>query len=150
MAEGGVKTKTFEFATELKWSAERHGDLLLGPEKPVIRVGAPPEFKGDARNLSPEDLFLGAIAVCQMTTFIAFALRKGLEFLSYEDSAEGTMELIGLKLKFTRVVLHPRVAVKSEDDKEKAAKLMHDAHEACAIGNSVNFPVEMVLEIAVI
>ena len=149
MAEGGVKTKTFEFSTELKWSAERHGELSLGPEKPVVRAGAPLAFKGDARNISPEDMFLGAISVCQMTTFVAFAYRTGLEFVSYTDKAEGKMEIIDRKLKFTRVALHPRVSVKSEEDKEKAAKLMHDAHEACAIGNSVNFPVEMLLEVTI-
>jgi peroxiredoxin-like protein len=149
MAEGGVKTKTFEFATHLKWSAERHGELSMGPEKQVVRAGAPLDFKGDARNISPEDMFLSALSVCQMTTFLAFAYRTGLEFLSYEDKAEGIMEIVDRKLKFTRVVLHPRVTVKSDEDKEKAAKLMHDAHEACAITNSVNCPVEMEPEITV-
>jgi len=149
MAEGGVKTKTFGFTAELKWSAERYGELTLGPDKQVIRAGTPPEFKGDSRNISPEDMFLGAISVCQMTTFIAFAYRTGVEFVSYEDRAEGTIEIVNRKLKFTRVMLRPRLTVKTEEAKEKAEKLMHDAHEACAISNSVSCPVEMEAEITV-
>lgn len=148
MAEGS-KTKTFEFTTELKWADERYGELVLGDEKAVIRAGSPPAFKGDARNISPEDMLLSALSVCQMTTFLAYAYRTRLEFVSYHDKAHGILEIVDRKLKFTRVSLHPHVVIKNEDDRERTEKLMHDAHDGCAITNSVNFPVEMEPEITV-
>jgi organic hydroperoxide reductase OsmC/OhrA len=47
------------------------------------------------------------------------------------------------KLRFTSVVLHPRVRVAAGGDLAKAQQLHHDAHEGCFIANSVNFPVSV-------
>lgn len=43
--------------------------------------------------------------------------------------------------RFTEVVLRPRVTVRAGDDTALAERLHHDAHAACFIANSVNFPV---------
>jgi len=41
------------------------------------------------------------------------------------------------------VVLRPRVRVADAKDVEAAAALHHDAHGACFVANSVNFPVRV-------
>lgn len=58
---------------------------------------------------------------------------------SYEDDPEGTMDGI----RFTRVVLRPRVAFDRDLDDEQVDSLHHRAHERCFIANSVNCPVEV-------
>jgi len=45
------------------------------------------------------------------------------------------------KLRFTDVVLRPRVTVVAGTNVEKAQALHDTAHHECFIANSVNFPV---------
>ncbi len=45
------------------------------------------------------------------------------------------------KMRFTEVVLHPRVVISADSDVDKAVALHKQAHEQCFIANSVNFPV---------
>ncbi|OGK11218.1 MAG: hypothetical protein A2Y63_01525 [Candidatus Riflebacteria bacterium RBG_13_59_9] len=145
-----IRPKTFSFQTGLRWLGGRKGELRAGEAKPALLVGSPPEFKGDPENLSPEDLFLAAISVCQMTTFVALAERAGLEFSSYEDSCQGVMEVVEGKLVFTRVVLHPKVAIRSAEDRDRALELINEAHKKCAIANSASCEVEVEPEIIVV
>jgi organic hydroperoxide reductase OsmC/OhrA len=135
------KPKTFNFRVRLKWTDGRRGKLHPGAEKPELVAGSPVDFKGEPGNISPEDMMIGALAVCQMGTFVAFAAHKDFKFAAYEDSADGVMEVVERKLRFTRVTLRPRVTVVREEDRETALKLLQDAHNSCAISNSVNFEV---------
>ena len=61
--------------------------------------------------------------------------------MSYEDEVYGTMERVNGVVKFTEVVLHPKVAVAPGADVEKARALHERAHSICFIASSVNFPV---------
>jgi len=140
-AKPARKSKSFHYHVELKWLKGRRAELNLGEEKPMLVVGSPVEFKGEPGNISPEDMLVSAIAVCQMGTFLAFAAHKGFEFIAYKDSAEGVMEVIERKLRFTRVTLRPTVTVAREEDRDIALKLLEDAHHSCVISNSVNFEV---------
>jgi organic hydroperoxide reductase OsmC/OhrA len=45
------------------------------------------------------------------------------------------------KIRFTEVVLHPRVTISADSDADKALALHEQAHEQCFIASSVNFPV---------
>lgn len=140
-AEETRKSRTFHYHVGLKWLEGRRAELNPGEEKPKLIVGTPVEFKGEPGNISSEDMLVSSLTICQMGTFLAFAAHKGFEFTAYEDSAEGVMEVIDRKLRFTKVTLHPTVTITREEDRETALKLLADAHRSCAISNSVNFKV---------
>jgi len=142
------KTRTFHYHTDLKWLEGRRGELDSGEGKPKLLVGAPVDFKGEPGNVSPEDMMVSSLSVCQMNTFVAFARHKSLEFTAYVDSADGVVEVVDRKLRFTGVTLRPTVTITREDDREIALKLLEDAHHSCAISNSVNF--EVVVEPTVV
>ncbi len=135
------KTRSFHYHIDLKWLEGRRAELNTGEGKPKLIVGTPVEFKGEPGNISPEDMLVSSIAVCQMGSFLAFAHRKGLEFTAYTDSSDGVMEVIDRKLKFTGVTLRPTVTVTREEDRATALKLLEDAHHMCPVGNAMNFPV---------
>lgn len=135
------KTRTFHYHVDLKWLEGRRAELNPGEGKPKLLVGAPVDFKGEPGNISPEDMMVSSLSVCQMNTFVAFAHHKTLEFTTYVDSADGVVEVIDRKLRFTGVTLRPTVTITLEDDRETALKLLEDAHHSCAISNSVNFEV---------
>src|SRR5262245_32660600 len=85
-----VKHKTFSYRTGVRWLGNRSG-LIRSEGKPDLRVASPPEFKGEAGVWTPEDLFVAALDLCTMTTFAALTQRRGLEIVSYDSSAEGTL-----------------------------------------------------------
>jgi organic hydroperoxide reductase OsmC/OhrA len=68
---------------------------------------------------------------------------------AYADTAEGMMETDEHGGRFIEVVLRPRVTVSATSDPVKAAALHEDAHHACFIANSVNFPVHCEPQIVV-
>ena len=51
------------------------------------------------------------------------------------------MERVNGVVKFTEVVLHPKVSIAPGSDAEKARALHTKAHAICFIASSVNFPV---------
>ncbi len=109
--------------------------------KPSLRGSADATFRGDPALYNPEDLLVAALSTCHMLSYLALCARAGVEVVAYDDDATGTMARKDGKVRFTEVVLRPRVVVASEDDLKTARALHAAAHDACFIANSVNFPV---------
>lgn len=134
--------KVFRYASEVRWKSGRTC-VVCSSGKPDLAVSSPPEFKGEAGKWTPEDLFLAAVNVCTMLGFLAYAQHKGLNFVGYESDAEGTLESVDGKYRFTEVALRPHVTVKSQEDLEPARKILEDAHANCFIANSISAAVKV-------
>jgi len=76
-------------------------------------------------------------------TFVAFAQHKGLEFVSYECAAEGVLENVEGKYRFTEVVLNPHVTVKAQEDVARAREILDSAHKGCLVSNSITATVKV-------
>jgi organic hydroperoxide reductase OsmC/OhrA len=148
-AEQRTKSKCWRYECRLDWKHNKSAELYFNDDKPRIMTGGGPEFGGDAANISPADMMVAALSSCVMSTFAGMAKRHGLEFTGYEDCADGEMEVVEGTLRFTKVVLRPRVTVKAEDERAQASEIMQKACANCAIGNSVNFPVTCEPQVAV-
>lgn len=109
--------------------------------KPELAASSDPTFRGDATRHNPEDMLLAALSSCHMLSYLHMATVAGVVVTAYRDEAEGTMEISGNGGRFTEVVLHPVVTISADGDKAKAEAAHEDAHHACFIANSVNFPV---------
>jgi organic hydroperoxide reductase OsmC/OhrA len=120
---------------------------LSSPGKPVLQGSADATFRGDAARYNPEDLLVASLSACHMLTYLAVAARGGVKVLSYQDQADGQMEMKDGRIRFTRVTLHPRVVIDRDGDLERAKHLHHEAHADCFVANSVNFPVEHEAEV---
>lgn len=131
-----VKHKTFKCRTALSWTEKRRGDLA-SEGKPLLRISSPPEFKGEPGMWTPEDLFVAAVETCAMTTFLAFAQRLNLPFVSYASSAEGTLEFGQGGYQFTSIVLRPTIEVTSADAVDQMKHTLEDAHKSCLVSNSI-------------
>ncbi|MCW5828647.1 MAG: OsmC family protein [Deltaproteobacteria bacterium] len=103
-----------------------------------------PAFRGDAGLHNPEDFLMAAVVSCHFLTYIALCAKSRIEVLAYEDAPEGTMEKVNGVVKFSSIVLHPRVTVRKGANTERAIALHERAHAHCFIANSVNFPVTAV------
>ena len=130
------RPKSYTYHTAVKWTEQRKG-VISCAGKPDVQVATPPEFKGHEGIWSPEDLFVASANVCLMTTFLAVAERAGLTFTSYESVAEGRLELVDGKFRFTTITLKPTITLSANADAAKARELIEKAETNCLISNSM-------------
>ena len=109
--------------------------------KPAVDGSADPTFHGDATRPNPEDMLVSALSACHMLSYLHMATVAGVVVTAYTDVAEGNMVTDGDSGGFVEVVLHPVVTISVTSDPAKAKAAHDDAHHACFIANSVNFPV---------
>jgi organic hydroperoxide reductase OsmC/OhrA len=98
-------------------------------------------FRGDVTKHNPEDMLLSSLSVCHMLWYLHLCADAGVIVTAYTDNVEGILEYGKNGGRFTEVILHPIVTVKSEDMIPLAMSLHSKAHACCFIANSVNFPV---------
>jgi organic hydroperoxide reductase OsmC/OhrA len=119
------------------WLGEREG-------KPVLAGSADPSYKGDPAAWNPEDLLVASLSACHLLTYLALAASKKLVVHSYEDSAEGLMQIKDGRMRVTDVVLKPKIGLAEGSDVVLARSLHGPAHDQCFIANSVT--VEITVE----
>jgi peroxiredoxin-like protein len=128
--------RAFRYKADVAWTSARRG-LIKSLGKHDVEVGSPPEFKGEPGVWSPEELLVGAVNTCMMLTFLAFAVRREIEPVSYESSAEGMLENVDGQYRITQVTVQPSIVLKSEADLAAAQEIMKSVKENCFISNSL-------------
>ena len=110
--------------------------------KPDLRGTADPAFRGKPHLHNPEDLFLASVSACHMLTYLALCARQGVNVLSYEDDATGTLvtDRAGGGV-FSEIILRPAVVVAEEESRSTAETLHDAAHEHCFIASSCRVPI---------
>ncbi|NBP71435.1 MAG: OsmC family peroxiredoxin [Cytophagia bacterium] len=138
------------FEVDLTWSKERKGIIsspdihFTATDGGKIEVATPPPFpKGMPGIWSPEHLFTASVSSCLMTTFLAIAENFKLTFQSFSCVAKGKLEQVEGKYLMTEVMLIPELTIFTEEDREKALKVLTKAEAACLISNSVKATVKM-------
>ena len=138
--------KSFEYQTSTVWKSDRRG-CIASDGKPDLDVASPPEFKGVAGVWTPEDLFVAAIDICQMTTFLALAARADVQLVSYRSAAHGHLEFDGGGYRFTKVTLKPKITVTGGTERTAVERIVNEAHIQCLVGRSVNTAIDVIPEI---
>jgi organic hydroperoxide reductase OsmC/OhrA len=122
-------------------SYSRSHDVTAEGRRP-IDGSSDPVFRGDADRWNPEQLLVAALSQCHMLSYLHLCAVAGVVVTEYVDRPLGTMqEFAGSGGRFVEVVLRPQVTVASADMTKRAEALHEDAHRACFIAASVNFPV---------
>jgi organic hydroperoxide reductase OsmC/OhrA len=147
-----------EFDCRLVWAGARKGptldyasysrDLTVDiAGKSQLRMSADQAFRGDASLWNPEDMLVASLSSCHCLSYLALAGRARIAVVAYEDHAHGTMDLVDGVIRFTHVLLHPRVTLAPGSDRGRALALHEAAHHECFIARSVNFPVDHEAEV---
>ena len=144
MSEPKIKSRQFIYRNSLRWQGQRKG-LLSCPDKPDIEIATPPEFKGHVGIWTPEELFVASVNTCIMTTFLHYADKQGVGFLSYESDAEGILEKVADRFMFSKIIIKPRLLVNSNSELEKVKGLIEFAKQHCLISSSIR--AEVILEV---
>ena len=106
-----------------------------------IAGSSDPTFRGDRTRWNPEQMLVASLSQCHLLWYLHLCAEAGVVVTDYVDNALGTMTEDAAGGRFTEVVLRPLVTVATPDMVEAATGLHADAHRACFIANSVNFPV---------
>ncbi len=121
----------------------REHDWLFDNDS-VVKASASPKFKGKEEYVDPEEAFVAALSSCHMLTFLAICSRQNIIVKSYDDEAEGYLELNNeKKLVLTKVYLNPKVEFETEIDFELLKEIHHQSHNDCFLANSVKTEIEV-------
>jgi len=132
---------THKYQIRATSTAVRSGVAVLDGIEPAVEFSAPPEFKGRTGYWTPEHFFVAAVASCYVSTFSGMASNSNLEFAFLEIDAQGTLTEDPPGLRFSEIVLRPRLAIRNPEQKQLAHRLLHKAKENCLIGRSIACPV---------
>lgn len=112
--------------------------------KSDIAGSSDPTFRGDPRCWNPEELFVAALSACHKLWYLHLCAVEGVVVTAYLDRAEGIMlEDDAHGGRMTGITLSPQVTIAAGTDAKRAKSLHGDAHAACYLANSVNFPVSI-------
>jgi len=126
----------------------RAHELSAAPAEAKLRTSSDPAFRGDPKLLNPEQLLVMAASSCQLLSFLAVAARKRLDVVEYEDRAEGFMPEDEKPVRITRILLKPRIVVKS-GTREAVLKAVEIGHHECYIANSLKTDIQVEPEIII-
>lgn len=139
----------FEYTTNLEWTSEKRG-ILRAKGKPDIEVACPPEFGGHPGIWSPEDLFVGSVEVCMLTTFLWFVNKENVALKSYRSKTSGTVELVGGVFRFSSITVTMNIGISYENDRNIIEKILKKVKRACLISNSIQADVNIESVITVV
>jgi peroxiredoxin-like protein len=115
---------------------------------PNLASAPPLEFDGPGDAWSPEHLLLGAVASCFMFTLRAVAQASRVDFISLDLAVDGVVERREGQLRFTEIVLRPRLQVAAATERERALRVLEKTAGACLVSSSLAAPVRLEPEIA--
>ena len=105
---------------------------------PIIPVAAPADFGGPGDQWSPETLLMAAVADCFVLSFRAVATAMKLDWLEVDCKADGVLDKVDRKIKFTDVLTTVRLTIPASADKASAEKVLTKSHSTCLVSNSLN------------
>lgn len=135
-----------KYHIKIEMVEDRVGKFILDDKnKPVIKVATPPEFPGGKAGIhSPEDLFVGAIASCIMTTFCGMAEKLKFKLKLLNVDAIGYLGKIEQRgYMFTKITTHLDIGITNEEDKKSAEKAVDLTEKYCLISNSIKCAVNL-------
>ncbi len=124
-----------KYETKVIWSEGRLGEFFANEIR--MKCSPPPNFRGYDSIMTPEHAFVGSAEMCILLTFLTMAEKTGVDLISYESEAEGLLEKVDGKLKFTKIIIRPKLKVKGEEDLGKAKEAMGRAERYALVTNSM-------------
>jgi organic hydroperoxide reductase OsmC/OhrA len=111
-------------------------------------LSAPPlDFDGPGDAWSPEYLLLAAVQTCFLFTLRVVAQASRVEFTALEVAAEGTVDRKDGGLRFTEIVLRPRLTLPAGADRARALRALEKSEKACLVSASLSTPIRLEPEI---
>ncbi len=125
------------YQVEAWWSAGRTGILKSESAPNSLHFTAPTSFGGMEGRWTPEDLLLGALASCFVTTFRVLAEHSHWDYADLLVKAEGSADKAKSGYLFSKLVLHPRLQILEESDRTRANGLLRKTEGLCLVSRAL-------------
>jgi peroxiredoxin-like protein len=122
---------------------------LASPGVPDLSTAPPTDFDGPGDAWSPEQLMVAAVEACFLLTFRAIAQASRIEFTSLAVDGEGIVDRVAGGMRFTEIVLRPRLALPAGADPIRIRRALEKAEKACLVSASLSTPIRLEAEVAV-
>ena len=116
---------------------------------PDLRSAPPLDFDGPGDAWSPEHLLLASVETCFLFTLRSVAQASKVEFTALEVSSEGTVDRKDGAIRFTEIVLRPRLTIPPGQDPDRVIRIMEKSEKACLVSASLSTPIRLEPEIRV-
>lgn len=139
-----------KYHVKIEMIEDRVGNFILDDkEKPLIKIATPPEFKGGKPGIhSPEDLFVGALAGCKLTTYCAMAEKLDIGLVGLTVDATGVLGPAEDRgMMFTKVDVHLEIRIEDEENRKAAEKCVDLTKKYCLITNSLKTTINLTYDI---
>jgi organic hydroperoxide reductase OsmC/OhrA len=107
------------------------------PGSPTLETAPPPQFDGPGGCWSPETLLAAAVADCYTLAFRAVARASRLAWVSIEVGVEAELDRADGIMRFTRIVIAPRLCVERTVAERAARIVLEKAARSCLVSNSL-------------
>jgi peroxiredoxin-like protein len=129
-----------EYRIKAWWSSGRTGIARTDSAPSAILFTAPPQFGGLEGRWTPEDLLLTAVASCYTTTFRALAEYSKFEYADLEVEVDARARKSDSGYRFSEIVTRPSLIVTSEEDKDRANRLLAKTQQLCLVARALSVP----------
>lgn len=131
-------------------TADSEGEIKIdSPNLSRIYSAPPLEYGGPGDLWSPETLLVAAVADCFVLSFRAIAAGFKLPWISLSCEAEGVLDRIEKTTQFTQFHIQATLRISSEEDREKANKVLNKAEASCLITNSLKAASDLAITIEI-
>ena len=134
------------YTVRLRGGAAGHATVSLDGA-PDLRTAPPADFGGPGDAWGPEHLLLAAVETCFLFTLRAVAQASRLNFTALEVAADGTVDRQDGVVRFTEIVLRPRLTLAPGGDRSRAVRVMEKSEKACLVSASLGTPVRLEPEV---
>jgi organic hydroperoxide reductase OsmC/OhrA len=140
----------FFFDVNLKWEEGTLGEIASTKVNHTLKVGTSQVISKEiSAKWTPEHLFLGSICSSYMSTFIEMAELAELKFISFGCDALGRVEMVDDVLNFTEIILKTVLKLYTDEDMEKANRVLEKAANNCLIVNSLKLDIQRFSQISI-
>jgi len=142
-----MKPLPHRYEVRLAGGPEGHA-RLASRGVPDLSTEAPLDFDGPGDAWSPEQLLVAAVESCFLLTFRAVAKASGIEFTSLAVEGEGIVDRANGRLRFTEIILRPRLALPAGVDATRVRRALEKAEHTCLISASLSTPIRLEPDLA--
>jgi peroxiredoxin-like protein len=116
---------------------------LAAPGLPDLRSAPPPAYDGPGDAWSPEHLLVAAVETCFLFTFRAVAKHAEIDCTLIDLSVEGVVSRQDGSIRFTEIVLRPKLALSAGTDMERVKRVLEKTERACLVSASLSTPIRI-------
>ena len=116
---------------------------------PPLRSAPPLDFDGPGDAWSPEHLLVAAVETCFLFTLRAIARASRVEFTALELSATGTVNTQDGVMRFTEIVLRPKLTLPAGADRDRALRALDKSERSCLGSASLATPIRLEAQVVV-